>query len=127
MSVKFVELVGRVCAEMGREHPDVGIGRDGLIQHRLIQVSNFAQGPLLGYFRACGPGLHTQMIALAVGSGGVCFRLSTVYCDFLKFHARFSTSQVCVVSGKLEEMGVFGQYGGLVFELFYRADLSQFG
>ena len=76
---------------------------------------------------ACGSGLHTGMIAPAVGSGVECLLLSTVRCEFLNFHARCPTSQVCVVSGKLEEMGVFGQYGGLVFELFYRADLSQFG
>jgi len=35
--------------------------------------------------------------------------------------------EVVVISGNLEDLGQFGQYGGLVFELFYRADLSAFG
>ena len=35
--------------------------------------------------------------------------------------------EVTVIGGVLEELGEFGKYGGLVFELFYRADLSAFG
>lgn len=43
-------------------------------------------------------------------------------------HAREAGGvEVVVITGKLEELGDFGKYGGLVFELFYRADLSTFG
>ena len=37
-----------------------------------------------------------------------------------------SSPQVIVVTGELSSLGQFGIYGGLVFELFYRADLSAF-
>jgi len=46
---------------------------------------------------------------------------------FIDAVAADGTIEVVVITGELEELGDFGKYGGLVFELFYRADLSAFG
>mmetsp|Transcript_9806 Transcript_9806/g.23998 ORF Transcript_9806/g.23998 Transcript_9806/m.23998 type:complete len:342 (+) Transcript_9806:1-1026(+) len=46
---------------------------------------------------------------------------------FIDFVRADGSVELVVITGNLEEMGQFGQFGGLVFELFYRADLSAFG
>eukprot|EP00288_Rhodomonas_lens_P018798 CAMPEP_0177696976 /NCGR_PEP_ID=MMETSP0484_2-20121128/4266_1 /TAXON_ID=354590 /ORGANISM="Rhodomonas lens, Strain RHODO" /LENGTH=333 /DNA_ID=CAMNT_0019207981 /DNA_START=37 /DNA_END=1038 /DNA_ORIENTATION=+ len=46
---------------------------------------------------------------------------------FIDFVRNDGSIEMIVVSGPLEELGKFGEFGGLVFELFYRADLSAFG
>ena len=49
-------------------------------------------------------------------------------CACVRFHAcTMYIFTVVVLAGDLDKMGDFGKYGGLVFELFYRADLSAFG
>ena len=49
-------------------------------------------------------------------------------CVCVRFHAcTMYIFTVVVLAGDLDKMGDFGKYGGLVFELFYRADLSAFG
>mmetsp|Transcript_7845 Transcript_7845/g.19466 ORF Transcript_7845/g.19466 Transcript_7845/m.19466 type:complete len:335 (+) Transcript_7845:85-1089(+) len=45
---------------------------------------------------------------------------------FIDYVKKDNAVELCVIAGPIENT-LFGQYGGLVFELFYRADLSSFG
>lgn len=47
----------------------------------------------------------------------------TKFIDYIK---KDGSVELTVIEGKLEELGKFGEFGGLVFELFYAADLSTF-
>jgi hypothetical protein len=78
---------------------------------------------------------QTAIISTGKKEAGIAFKNSLmkkvyVHDSMKKFIDTVSAAggiEVVVVPGCLEQLGDFGRYGGLVFELFYRADLSTFG
>ena len=78
---------------------------------------------------------QTALISTGKKEAGIAFKNSLmkkvyVHDSMKKFIDAVSADggiEVVVVSGDLEQLGDFGKYGGLVFELFYRADLTTFG
>jgi hypothetical protein len=77
---------------------------------------------------------QTAIISTGKKEAGIAFKNSLmkkayVHESMKKFINTVSAEggiEVVVVSGELDQLGEFGKYGGLVFELFYRADLSAF-